>query len=612
MRLCILSAGFVVLATLTGCASEVQVRHRSPQNAFRQDLQSRLGSESLSGFTKDALYVLSLEDVARRDPISAIQQLRDHAAAEPGTPWRLAASELLLDLALESSPQDLSLYLACAYEADLYLRQSIERQQGLLDSKSALAAGLYRRAIARFLTGGTQSWLQDGVASEAVDGAGGSFKLSMAPGEPRRLYGPGEYDTLIPTDTVRVTGMSQHHRLRAFGAPVNCIREQERADPPRAEPLIPPEGMMMPGTVTLDFGEMQDCVMQVEVELWNTDFVTSIGRHGERVRLSVDTTVPIATLFARAELVGRGHRGLTDVQGYESRIGLYLHEPYDSKKIPVVLVHGLRSSPATWREMLNSFRADPVLRERYQFWMFLYPSGLPVPRSAYYLRTALSEARSLLAPDGPTDSMNQMVLVGHSMGGLISKAVLQDSGDELWDSLHPDRFEDVEMPPVVREHLHEVFFYEADQCVSRVVFIATPHKGSSIASSLVGRIGDSMVSLTDELNEVDRWFRAEQLNVEQDPTRQLHQGVPTSIDDLRPDSPHLVAYTKLPIRSGVQYHSIAGNASGDSDGVVSVESALLEGAESELVVDAGHNVHEHPMTIREVRRILLLHAESLD
>ena len=133
--------------------------------------------------------------------------------------------------------------------------------------------------------------------------------------------------------------------------------------------------------------------------------------------------------------------------------------------------------------MLNELRADPRIRRRFQFWMFLYPTGLPIPRSAAYLREQLALVRKHVDPLGRHDTQRRMVVIGHSMGGLISKAIVQASGDRLWNSLHPDSFADINASDEVRNHLRNVFFYEPDPHVARVIFIAAPHGGSPVASS---------------------------------------------------------------------------------------------------------------------------------
>jgi pimeloyl-ACP methyl ester carboxylesterase len=593
-----------MLVLLGGCVRDVKVYDADPAETFRLQQRSRLSSSELSRSTRDALTQLDLDALSRRDPLSAAEHLSTLAVGQPDAPWRLAAAEMLLDQAEVSA--DASLYLASAMQADLELQRALVHGGGLLDARTNFAAGIYRRAVTRFVATSTQQWLRDG-SSEIVQGAGGRFVVSPAPDAGLLRFGPGVFDHLLPADLMRIDGMRNHHRLDAYGAPVVAIREQQRADPPRSEPLIPPEGLMTAATVTLRF----DWHDRVAVEVWNPDHARTIEHHGTTLRLSTDVTAPIAELFARAELVSKGYRGLTKVQDYLSRLGIYLHEPYDPTKIPVLMVHGLRSSPATWRDLLNGLRNDPDVRERYQFWMFYYPTGLPVARSASYLRRALGEARAVLDPDGSNEPLRQMVVLGHSMGGLLTKAVLQDGGERFWASLHPEPFDTVAMPSDVRDHLREVFFYEADEGIARVVFMGVPHRGSRIASNWLGRLGDALIRLPDEFDSIDAWFEGERDRLSPGRQFQLGRGVPSSIDDLQSDSPHLLAYLNTPMRAGVPYHLIAGDQGNGSDGVVTVESAVVEGAESLLVIDSNHDVHMHPLAIREVRRVLLLHLEGL-
>jgi hypothetical protein len=58
---------------------------------------------------------------------------------------------------------------------------------------------------------------------------------------------------------------------------------------------------------------------------------------------------------------------------------------------------------------------------------------------------------------------------------------------------------------------------------------------------------------------------------------------------------------------------LGGGYSETGDGVVPYASAHLEGVDSELVVPANHfNVHHHPLTILEVRRVLLKHLREVE
>ncbi len=594
-----------VLLALTGCVRDVRIHDADPAETMRMQQRSRLTSSQLSRFTHDAITQLDLGDLAREDRVAAAQRLSMLAEGQPDAPWRLAAAELLLDAAESAYPPDPSLYLSCAREADLELQRALLHEGGLLDSRTDFAADLYRRAVARYVSLSEQPWLRNGK-SEYVNGVGGSFVVAAAPPVERQRFGTGLFDRLEPADFLEFEGMRNHHRLNGYGAPMVAIREQHRADPPRSDPFMPPEGLMTAATVTLRF----DWDERVVAEVWNPDHTQGVHHHGAFLRLSTDVTAPIATLFARAELVSKGYRGLTRVQDYLERIGIYLHEPYDPTKIPVLMVHGLRSSPATWRDTLNGLRNDPEIRKHYQFWMFYYPTGMPIARSSMYLRRAIAGARVYFDPYEQSEAVDRMVVLGHSMGGLLTKAALQGGGDALWHSLHPEPFDTVEMSPDVRTHLQEVFFYEPVDGIARVVFLGTPHRGSHVASNWLGRLGDWMIDLPDEFDAVDEWFRVERARLKPGREYQLGRGVPSSIDDLRSDSPHLLAYLAAPLPEDLPFHLIVGDRGDGSDGVVPRESAIIDGATSLLVIDSSHQVQEHPLAIREIRRILLLHLES--
>ncbi len=92
--------------------------------------------------------------------------------------------------------------------------------------------------------------------------------------------------------------------------------------------------------------------------------------------------------------------------------------------------------------------------------------------------------------------------------------------------------------------------------------------------------------------------------------------VSNSIDNLSPGSPVLKTMAAIPYAKGLPYHTILGDDSGKgggpgtTDGVVPWESAHIEGAVSELVIESDHNVPLDPAALLELRRILRLHLEE--
>ena len=176
--------------------------------------------------------------------------------------------------------------------------------------------------------------------------------------------------------------------------------------------------------------------------------------------MAADLTTPTAYHFARGRLSFYERLSLFTPERLVREAGLHMLHPYERGKIPVVMIHGLGSSPMAWGRVVNELRGDPALRARYQFWIYMYPTGNPFMLSAAELRRSLVEARAPVNPDRTDPAYDRMVLVGHSMGGLLSKLVIAESGDALWrlNSHQPfDRL--VANAPEDRDLLGRVFFF---------------------------------------------------------------------------------------------------------------------------------------------------------
>jgi hypothetical protein len=161
----------------------------------------------------------------------------------------------------------------------------------------------------------------------------------------------------------------------------------------------------------------------------------------------------------------------------------------------------------------------------------------------------------------------------------------------------------------LRDRIVRIVQFQPRPEVARVVFFATPHRGSQLALHPVSEFFSRLIRLPVEILDTDRYKLQSALREEY---RHLFLAPANSLVFLRANSPLLKSILALPMRPGVPYHSIIGDqgrgdAPNSSDGVVPYWSSRLDGATSEKIVPSGHGAHEHPEGIAELRRILRLH-----
>src|SRR5262249_39439419 len=192
-------------------------------------------------------------------------------------------------------------------------------------------------------------------------------------------------------------------------------------------------------------------------------------------------------------------RVFLDAEEVQNLLGIYLLGPYQPGKIPVLMVPGLLSPPLPWTPMFNDLRADPVLREHYQFWFYLYPTSQPYLETAANLRQAIDELRQELDPRHKDPALDHLVCVGHSMGGLVSKLLTIDSGDDFRRLLTNRPLAQLPVPTDAREELQRVFYFRRDLAVERVIFLGTPHHGSKLSPSSAGRLLNRLAGLPKDL-----------------------------------------------------------------------------------------------------------------
>jgi pimeloyl-ACP methyl ester carboxylesterase len=393
------------------------------------------------------------------------------------------------------------------------------------------------------------------------------------------IESPQGFTDIEPVTRPRVTRPGLHR----FGLGLPLVGRIASSDP-----NAPPGGYRVPITlVALPSGPAGDCCEAALVDPRRVQTVRTA--HGD-LPLAMDLETPLATTRVTGPRLGAGIANLLRPGGFTGgRPRIVFLQPFDADKVPVVLVHGLMSTPRMWEPLVLDLLTDPEISARCQFWFFYYPTGKPVPLTALQLREALDDARRAHGVKQP------MILVGHSMGGILSRAQVSRLTVEDARPMVP-RVASLPETSVVRRAL----VFEPRTDVARVVFLFTPHRGSRLASSGLGAWGIRLIRIPDTLL-TELGIGAEELSALRG------NRLPTSIHGLSPHSQFLRALDRT--RPTVPTNSIIGDRGrGDgpagSDGVVPYASAHLAGAESELVVPAGHGGVDHPQTVAELKRII--------
>jgi pimeloyl-ACP methyl ester carboxylesterase len=350
---------------------------------------------------------------------------------------------------------------------------------------------------------------------------------------------------------------------------------------------------------------------EVKIAVGWTDETIEIDGH--ELPLELETTSSLAYMLAEDPPWSRELAGFFQGDLARHGDGLASMRPYSPGKIPIILVHGTASSSGRWADIVNDLTNDPRIRERYQFWMYTYNTGAPIPYSGYQLRKAIEEMVESLDPEHDDESLKRIIVIGHSQGGLLTKLTAVEPENTFWEMFSDSPIEELELEDETRAILEGSLLFGPVPNVKRVVFISTPHRGSYLAefglakwmSSFIRAPANVIIAATDLVTQ----------NPEARGISKV-ESASSSIGNMNPSSPMLAVLVSLPVRDGVVAHSIVSVKGGEeekdggSDGVVKYASAHIEGVASELIVDSPHSCQSESEVIEELLRILLLHLEE--
>lgn len=410
------------------------------------------------------------------------------------------------------------------------------------------------------------------------------------------VWSPDYFSSFTPSARVKEKLIKKANHQDGVGGSLVGVRTMT----PR-ENFAPFRGISAPVTATLDF-KGSDATLALRRPAKQP----TASIEGKVRPLAADFSAPISYYTPPSNLLLFGF--LAGIRGNTmmDKTGLYFLQPYDPDRIPIVFVHGLFSTPFTWVETINGLQADPEIRKRYQFWVFGYPTGNPILYSALRLREELAKVDKLYPNHRP------YVVVGHSMGGMLTHAQIINVTEQMWES-------DKKIGPVAKDIFSKnpndslvvrAMTFRANPRIKRVIFVCTPHRGSDIATNSVGKIGISLISLPLNIaKSMTTALTTQQITLLTGSSKRL----PTSISGLKPTNPSFPVVNNAPMK--VPYHSIIGDrGKGDSpkstDGVVAYWSSHLDGAKSEKIVPGPHSSTGLPETIAELDRILTLHMAN--
>ena len=599
-----------ILFFASSCASDISVQKSNRLAALEYDKLSTLTATGLSAGTENLLANYLLMEELENDPDKVIHFFTGLFRREKKAKYLHVLADISLRCGRRfhsNTDKAIRYYLPAAIFSYAFLCYLDDPVNQPYNAERIQAVYVYNAALTEIFAylDHKKLYSRDGYSIDTVTDMRITFEKPCY-----KLPLPAAaYKNFLPCCDYTAENLTHTTRHFGLGVPLICDLENET----RHHKEVWAKDQVHPATLYIRF-QFNSNYRELKAQLvfCDTREQEEILLASRTIPLALDFSTPIAYM-AKKPLPLHYFLYMLHPDDGEKMKGLYKFESFSQKRIPVVLVHGLMSNTRTWIQMFNTLQNDPDIRKHYQFWGFSYSSGIPVLFTAKDLREALEKEREKLVKEGKsTEMFDQMVLVGHSMGGLLCKTALMDTNEDFAKNILKGRAADLQkkLNREQKDFLQSILKIKHLDFVKRVIFIAVPHRGSDFAKSFIGRVGSSLVRLP--VNMISRMNGIVKSVL---PGEKMDK-YPTGIDNLTPDSVALRELMKQPFRKGIPYHSIIGNnrkegVPGGSDGIVPYSSSHLDGAASELVVKSGHSAQQNPLAIQEVRRILLEHLESV-
>jgi pimeloyl-ACP methyl ester carboxylesterase len=629
------------------CATPIGVKLVDPRTTYRMLTENALSADALSVYTRRTLQRAGLIETFKDDPPAAIAKLHAsyvefHRANSPIQEIALFALAETAFLHAQASGERAYFLASVAYAYAFLFPE--DQSQGQItiwghspfDPRIRIAADLYNFGLA------------EGLASDKPppEAEARPPEVLLTPGRHALPFGELDIevdpvgfkwagyrlDHFVSSADLEIRGLRNRYLMPGLGAPLAASLSDPAGEIARllTDARIPPR-LKVPVSALLRLEGARRGVaegrLRGTLSVYTSDAAAAVKIAGREVPLEYEPTAALAYTLEGApvwefEMAGfmSGSFGLgaPDVgrasapgpQFVRPQGGVIFMAPYRPGKIPVVLVHGTASSPARWAELFNELLIDPRITKRYQFWLFMYNTGNPIVYSGALLREGLLRTVQQLDPEGKDPALRQMVVIGHSQGGLLTKLTVVSSGSKFLDNWSKVPLEELEIKPETRDLIRRSMFVEPVPYVRSVIFVATPHRGTPL--SAIGIVG--WLTRFIKLPAFAAGVATDMLTLSKEGfLKRAFDRIPSAVDNMSPSHPFIKTLSSLPIADGVTAHSIIavkgdGPPEEGSDGVVPYWSAHIEPVASEKVVKSPHSVQSNPHAIEEIRRILLEHA----
>jgi pimeloyl-ACP methyl ester carboxylesterase len=590
-RYTLLTINCVLLAS---CAIPIKSKDKNASVVHDELARNVVNSSQLSEPVQDFVKALGIGKFMKREPVITLTELEKRLAGDPNdVELRRSICELSIKEARRAESKDPSLAVG------LYLTAA-EHASSLNDETFRAIVSDSTARVIELLHAAGHDWNQPTV----FPGAYGDYELVHEKSVPGAVD-PTTFRKLIAADQLDLTGFRKRTRRDGAGTPMVGTFDAENRWPLGAKQ--PTRGELdLPLNALLDFRAGGKVAVTLH------DLTLCHDAASTNARLAADFTAPLAELMSKVPGPFSGIISTIRPNRFEELRGLQFLEPYRPDKIPVILVHGLLGEPTTWRDTCNELMADETVRENYQIWLYRYPTGASILGNATDLRKTLIDAHSYYSKRDRNSKMDEMVLVGYSLGGVISSLQIRRSGDIVWDSFFKERPAQLAVSETERQRLRDRMYFDPLPFVTRAIFIATPHRGSPLVRKPASRLLSSLIRLPGEVLD-----RSAQVLVKEAPEALTNLGEAfaksesNGLEELAEES-NINTYASLPLSDKIVIHSIIGDQGKGpgpdcSDGWVPYTSSHLDEAASEKIVPCDHKAHHHEQTIDEIRRLLRLH-----